>query len=199
MVIHLDKNTQGDFSVHWFFIITGIIFSCAVLGFAVTSFLELEKRAGFLTLGFVTVFALGWYGIGLGFPAVTLYLSIAAWAFVALSAVILALPVGKAESLKTDISKTERFDERHIMFGRAELRKGMAQYEEYYTHLNPKMKKTDDDLRRMPELGDPGARYYHQLDSPYMVSVFECIEGYRHLAEPGQPAQGCAHRLTRNI
>jgi ferredoxin len=37
-------------------------------------------------------------------------------------------------------------------------------------------------------LGAEGAKYYHQLDSPYMVSVFEFIEGYRHLAAPGQPA-----------
>jgi ferredoxin len=187
LVIHFDKNPLGDFSVNWFFIMTGLIFSCAVLGFAVTSFLEFEKRASFLTLAFVMVFALSWYGIGLAFPAVTLYLAVAAWTFIALGAFLLALPVGKAEPLKTDFSKTERFDERHIIFGRAELRKGMVQYEEYYAHLNPKMKKTDDALRRMPELGAPGARYYHQLDSPYMVSVFEFIEGYRHLAEPGQP------------
>jgi reductive dehalogenase len=174
--------------VHWFFIITGLIIACAILGFALTSFRESEKRAGFLTLGFTTVFALIWYGIGLAFPAATLYLAIAVWALIALGALALALPVGSAQPLKIDFSKTERFDERHIIFGRAELRKGMPQYEEYYTQLNPEMKKADDDLRRMPELGAPGAKYYDQLDSPYMVSVFEFIEGYRHLADPGRPA-----------
>ena len=74
------------------------------------------------------------------------------------------------------------------MFGRAELQEGMPQYEEYYTQLNPEMKKTDDDIRRLPELGAEGAKYYHQLDSNYMNSVFEFIDGYRHLADPGQPA-----------
>ncbi len=174
--------------MNWFFIISGLIFSCAIFGFALSSFLEYEKRAGLLTFGFATVFALGWFGIGLAFPGAALYLSIAVWTLMASGAFLLALPIGKAEPLKIDLSKTERFDERHIMFGRAELRKGMTQYEEYYAHLNSKMKKTDDEIRRLPELGAEGAKYYHQLDSPYMVSVFEFIEGYRHLAAPGQPA-----------
>ena len=173
--------------MHGFFIISGLIFSCAIFGFAVSSFLEYETRAGLLTLWFATVFALSWFGIGLAVPGATLYLSVADWVLLAMSAFLLALPVGKAEPLKIDPSKTERFDERHIMFGRAELREGMPQYEEYYAHLNPRMKKTDDQIRRLPELGAEGAKYYHPLDSPYMVSVFEFIEGYSHLAEPGQP------------
>jgi reductive dehalogenase len=189
--------------VHGLFIITGLIFSCAILGFALTSFLEFEKRAGFLTLGCFAVFVLGWYGIGMGFPATTRYLSIALWALSALGALVLALPVGKAQPLKIDLSKTERLDERHIIFGRAVLRKGLPQYEQYYTQLNPQMQKIDDDLRRMPELGAPGAKYYHRLDSPYMVSVFEFIEGYRHLADPGLPAiapiEITAQEATRRI
>lgn len=174
--------------MHGFFIITGIIFAVAIFGFAVSSFLEHEKRAGLITLGFAAVFALGWFGIGRALPGATFYFSIAAWVLLAISAFVLALPVGQPEPLKIDRSKTERFDERHIMFGRAELHEGMPQYEEYYTHLNPKMKKTDDDIRRLPELGAEGAKYYHQLDSPYMNSVFEFIEEFSHLAAPGQPA-----------
>ena len=176
--------------MHGFFIITGIIFAVAIFGFAVSSFLEHEKRAGLITLGFAAVFALGWSGIGRALPGATFYFSIAAWVLLAISAFVLALPVGQPEPLKIDREKTERFDERHIMFGRAELHEDMPQYEEYYTHLNPGMKKTDDEMRRLPELGAGGAKYYHQLDSPYMTSVFEFIDGYRQLAEPGQPVVG---------
>ena len=139
--------------MHGFFTITGIIFAVAIFGFAVSSFLEHEKRAGLITLGLVAVFALGWFGIGRVLPGATFFFSIVAWALLVICAVVLALPVGQPEPLKIDREKTERFDERHIMFGRAELHEDMPQYEEYYTHLNPGMKKTDDEMRRLPELG----------------------------------------------
>jgi reductive dehalogenase len=171
----------------WFFIVTGLIFLVFSLGFALTSFLEFETRAGLLTLAVAIAFALIWYGIGWIFPESAVGLSIVAWALMFLGILLLAAPIGKPDPLKIDLSKTERFDERHIMFGRAELRPGMPQYEEYYTRLNPQIKNTDDGIRSMPQLGAKGSKHYHRLDSPYGVSIFEFIEGYRHLAEPGQP------------
>ena len=61
-----------------------------------------------------------------------------------------------------------------------------------HAHLNPGAKETDDGIRALPELGEPGAKYYDEFDSPYMVSVFEFIEKYRHLAEPGEPGRNPA-------
>ena len=175
--------------MHWLFVVTGLLFCLVALGFSLTSFSELERRAGLLTLVLTCLFAATWFGFGAAFPDITFYLAVTAWAATAVVVLLLALPMGKPEPLDIDASKAERFDERHIMFGRAELREGTPQYEEYYTRLNPKSKDTDDGIRAMPELGGPGAKYYDELDSPYMVSVFEFIEKYRHLADPGHPVR----------
>jgi reductive dehalogenase len=173
--------------MHWLFIVTGFLFCSAALGFALTCFTERESRAGYLTLLFACVFGVLWFGLGAVFPGATISAAVAAWAATAVGVMLLAFPAGKPRPLKIDESRAERFDERHIMFGRADLKKGTPQYEEYYGRLNPKSKETDDGIRAMPELGGPGAKYYDDLDSPYMVSVFEFIEKYRHLADPGKP------------
>jgi len=173
--------------MHWFYLLTGILFTLMILGFAITSLLELEKRAGFLVMISALVFLVIWLGIGTLFSGTSFILATFFWALFLLGLLILALPFGKPEPLVIDPAKTARFDERHIMFGRAELREGTPQYETYYGDLNPGMKATDDHIRAMPELGAEGSRYFHSLDSPYMVSVFEFIKKYRHLAEPGEP------------
>jgi ferredoxin len=174
--------------MHWFYMTTGLIYSFGILGFSITSFVESERRAGLLAFILALLFWVSWFGIGMLLPSATLGLSIAAWAAVILGGVILALPIGKPIPLEIDPSKTERFDERHIMFGRAELRRGTPQYETYYRDLNADMQQTDDHIRSMPELGAPGSLYYNELDSPYMNSVFEFIEKFRHLADPGPPS-----------
>jgi reductive dehalogenase len=173
--------------MHWFYLLTGILFTFTLLGFGITSLLELERRASLLTAASALSFLSVWLVTGALFPGATLMLAIVFWALFLLGVLILALPFGRPEALVIDPAKTERFDERHIMFGRAELREGTPQYDTYYKELNPGMKETDDYIRSMPELGAEGSRYFHSLDSPYMVSVFEFIEKYRHLAEPGEP------------
>lgn len=47
------------------------------------------------------------------------------------------------------------------MFARAARRPGTAQYEEYYSR-HPELKKTDDRIRNMPVLLEPGGRHYDQ-------------------------------------
>jgi reductive dehalogenase len=189
--------------MHWFFILTGLLLCLAALGFALTSFFELERRASLLTFLLTCIFAATGLGVGASFPEATLSVAVAAWAAATVVVLLLALPLGKSQPLRIDKSRAERFDERHIMFGRAELREGTSQYEEYYTDLNPGVKETDDGIRAMPELGGPGAKYYDELDSPYMVSVFEFIEKYRHLADPGEPGRSPAgidpREATRRI
>jgi len=189
--------------MHWFFILTGLLFCLVALGFALTSFIELERRASLLASLLTCVIAATWFGFGAALPGTTLSAAIAAWTATIIVVLCLALPIGKSQPLKIDESRAERFDERHTMFGRAELREGTPQHEEYYTHLNPMSKETDDNIRAMPELGGPGAKYYDEIDSPYMVSVFEFIEKYRHLADPGNPGRNPVsidpHEATRRV
>jgi reductive dehalogenase len=174
--------------MHWFYFATGLIYSFGILGFAITSFAEVERRAGGLALLVTLVFSVSWFGIGMLLPAATAGLAIAAWATILLLIVILAIPVGNPAPLEINPTKTERFDERNIMFGRAELKPGTTQYETYYRDLNAGMQEADDHIRAMPELGAPGSLYYNELDSPYMVSIFEFIEKFRHLADTEAPS-----------
>jgi hypothetical protein len=55
---------------------------------------------------------------------------------------------------------TSRVDERDTMFARAARRPGSEQYDEYYSR-HPELKKTDDRIRKMPALLEPGSRHYH--------------------------------------
>ena len=189
--------------MHRLFIATGLLYCLVTLGFALTCLSEKERRAALLTFLFTAMMAGLWFGFGAAFPEATLSAAAATWGATAVASLYLSFPVGKPRPLEIDHAKVERFDERHIMFGRAELRKGTPQYEEYYAHLNPGAKEIDDAIRAMPELGQPGAKYYDELDSPYMVSVFEFIEKYRHLAEPGEPGRSAAsidpQEATRRI
>ncbi len=173
--------------MHSIFIITGLIFAAGLAGFAVTSFFEREIRAGLMGSAFTAAFAGAWFGVGMAFPGGTTAFAILAWAAAIAGFVALSRRVGPSDSLEIDASKTERYDERHTIFGRMELEEGLPQYREYYEKLNPGMKGFDDRLRAMPDLGEPGGVYAHPLDSPYLKAVFSYIKGFHHLANPGDP------------
>ena len=147
-----------------FFILSGVFFIIGILGFAVTSFIERERHAGYVALLFAAIFAGIWFGSGYVFPTQTLLITCTTWSSVLLGTFILSLPIGKTEPLKIDTSRCERYDERDVIFGRMELRSDTWQYEEYYSNINPDVKKFDDHLRELPSIGDPGGIYAHPLD-----------------------------------
>lgn len=173
--------------MHLIFLTTGLLCLLFLLGFAVASFFEKEKRASASALIFTGVYGGGWFLIGFIFPAATLYIAIAFWVLLLAAFGLLAWPFGKPNPLEISPSKAERFDERHVIFGRMELEPAMSQYEKYYSELNPQVKGFDDHLRTMPKLGEPGGKYAHELDSPYFDAIFEFIANYNHLADPGSP------------
>lgn len=173
--------------MHLIFLTTGLLCLLFLLGFAVASFFEKEKRASASALIFTGVYGGGWFLIGFIFPAATLYIAIAFWVLLLAAFGLLAWPFGKPNPLEISPSKAERFDERHVIFGRMELEPAMSQYEKYYSELNPQVKGFDDHLRTMPKLGEPGGEYAHELDSPYFDAIFEFIANYNHLADPGSP------------
>ncbi len=171
-----------------FFIITGALFAVFLAGFATTSLLEKERRASAVALAFLLLFCALWITAGLAFPEASIAIAAAAWIASALGAAFMALPIGRAEPLEINEDKTERLDERHTMFGRDELTQGTAQYKEYYESMNPGAKEMDDSIRSLPELGAPGGKYADEIDSLYMRSVFDYIEKYNYLADPGEPS-----------
>jgi ferredoxin len=189
--------------VHLFFLITGMVCSLFLLGFAVTSFFENENRAGTVALIFTAAYGGGWFLTGFIFPAATLHIATIFCVLLFTVFGLLAWPFRQPAPLEINVSKTERYDERHVIFGRMELEPGMPQYEKYYSELNPRMKGFDDHLRTMPKLGELGGEYAHELDSPYFDALFEFIAKYNHLADPGSPSPKridlTADKATRRV
>lgn len=70
---------------------------------------------------------------------------------------------------------TDRVDERDTMFAREEYRSGSDRYAKYYAEY-PQHKEVDDRLRRLPELLEPGGRYYHPERSKQIKAVFRTIQ-----------------------
>jgi ferredoxin len=173
--------------MHPFFIFTGFIGSLFLTGFAATSFHEKERRAAAIALIMATIFGSVWFLTGYIFPGATLHFSIVFWVLLIAGIGFLSWPFDKPAPLEIDPSSTERYDERHVIFGRMELEPGLPQYDEYYSKLNPQVKGFDDHLRTMPKLGELGGEYSHELDSPYFDALFEFIAKYNHLADPGIP------------
>lgn len=173
--------------MHLIFIITGLLGILFLLGFAVTSYFENEKRASAMALIIATIYGTGWFLTGHIYPAASLSIAIAFWILLIAGLGLLAWPFGKPGPLEIDPSPFERYDERHVIFGRMELEPGMPQYDDYYSRLNPRMKSFDDHLRTLPKLGELGGEYSHELDSPYFDALFEFIARYNHLADPGAP------------
>jgi ferredoxin len=173
--------------VHLIFLITGLLCSLFFLGFALTSYVEKEKRASAIALIIATVYGGAWFLTGHIYPATTLHIAIAFWVLLIAGFGLLSWPFRQPAPLTIDSSKTERYDERHVIFGRMELAPEMPQYNKYYSELNPQVKGFDDHVRTMPKLGELGGEYSHELDSPYFDAIFEFIAKYNHLADPGTP------------
>ena len=67
-----------------------------------------------------------------------------------------------------------RFDERDTMFARMARREGTPPYEDFYSR-RPELKITDDRIRNMPGLCQPGGLHYHPETSPRADRYFEEI------------------------
>ena len=173
--------------MHLIFLITGLLCSLFFLGFALTSYVEKEKRASAIALIIATVYGGAWFLTGHIYPAATLHIAIAFWVLLIAGFGLLSWPFGKPAALEINPASTERYDERHVIFGRMELEPEMPQYNKYYSELNPQVKGFDDHVRTMPKLGELGGEYSHELDSPYFDAIFEFIAKYNHLADPVTP------------
>lgn len=176
--------------MHITYVITGLLCSLFLLGFALTSYQEQEKRASAVALIITTGFAVIWFVAGHLYAPATVHITIAFWVSLLAGFGLLAWPYGRPEPLEIDRSATERYDERHVIFGRMELEPDQPQYAKYYSELNPQVKGFDDHLRSMPRLGKLGGKYSHELDSPYFDALFEFIAKYNHLADPGSSTTG---------
>lgn len=87
---------------------------------------------------------------------------------------ILFLPVDLIRSKTLPGEPDARADERDVMFARLARVEGTPEYEDYYSR-RPELKQTDDRIRAMTPLFEPGSRYYDPVISLEAEKYFRDI------------------------
>ena len=139
--------------IHWILAGASLLF---LGGFALVSMREGEKRAAAIT-AILTITTTGFF-ILVGFlpaPFQTFILFFVA-GILTLGVILFFLPAKSVARLR-DVS-SKRFDERDIMFARARLHPGSANYKSYYS-MRPENEASDNLFRAQPGLLSPRARY----------------------------------------
>ncbi|UCE17975.1 MAG: reductive dehalogenase [Gemmatimonadota bacterium] len=163
----------------------GWIAGCALIFFSIafvmTSVLEKEARAVFMGLIVLVPLCFVWFLLltqlyvyraeilGLGIVGIVLF------------GLILFVPFGKKGSLQI-VRPLERLDERDIIFARMRYQENSEAYNDYYRR-HPELKTTDDKVRRMPTLYEPGSENYHVINSPVPQACFDFLEDIRGTTE----------------
>jgi reductive dehalogenase len=152
-------------------LITGLIL-CFFLGiFAVDSVREQKPRSAILSLTCLTLFSSAWLALYIILDS-GMFLLIPS-ACVALFAFLFFAPVGRTTTLAMTPS-SERVDERDTMFAREEYAEGTPEYIQYYSS-HPELKNVDDRIRNLPELLEPGGKFYEHELAGRIDSVFDEI------------------------
>ena len=138
-----------------FFFIGGAV-CLFVLLFCLTSLGEKKPRAALVSAALCAAWGLIWFGGYFVFQPSDLILLIPVLV-VFLFAVLFFMPLGIRKPLQIG-EVTERVDERDVMFAREEYEPGTERYEKYYA-MRPEKKRSDDAIRKLPELLEPGGRY----------------------------------------
>lgn len=81
----------------------------------------------------------------------------------------------------------KRIDERDVMFARMARKPGSAAYEEYYGR-NPERQLSDDELRKMPPMGDETAKFYDPMDSLLVDATFGFLGDIKGLVDGPSPS-----------
>ncbi len=157
---------------HVIFLLTGGAIGIFIGLFAVSSIHERRPRAVAISLTVLVVFGVVWFGVYAAFSLSDHMLAIPLLMIVTL-AVLFFAPIGGRRSVRTGEVNT-RVDERDTIFAREEYRPGTDKYGTYY-FIRPEHKAIDDRLRELPELLEPGGRYYDPARSQYIKSIFGVI------------------------
>ncbi|RKX27199.1 MAG: reductive dehalogenase [Candidatus Zixiibacteriota bacterium] len=156
-----------------FYLITGGAFSVFLIVLAIYSIGEKKTRAAIISLISSTVLCFIWYSgyTLLSFPD---YLLAIPLTFALLLVVLFFVPFGDVHPLSIGEVK-KRVDERDVIFSREEYLPGTEQYEHYY-RLRPEFREIDNHIRDLPELLEPGGRYYDPVKSTSIDHIFDVIE-----------------------
>lgn len=178
------------------FIITGTLAGLSILGFAVASARERERRAALMAIAGGAAFLAAWFGFGALQPQWTFPAVVALFAAATVTLLLLLYPAGENHLPGLDEAAVERVDERDIMFARARLKDGTPPHRTYYGSLHPELAEIDAALRGMPDLGEPGGRFHNEKDAAYFEALFGYIEQIHHLGDHPAPARGAPLEIS---
>ena len=141
-------------------LVIGSAISLSLVAFGILSVKEKEKRAARISfngamLGAAFFFLTGTLPISARVTVLSI-LGVLGITFV----ILFFLPIGKID-IGNDIPRN-RFDERQIIFARANLKSGTPNYESYYKS-HPEDKRIDDRTRAKPGLLSPKSKFFDPL------------------------------------
>lgn len=142
------------------------------LVFFLTSVFERERRAAALSLMFTVLAAALWAGVMLLTGPYLQYIVGGVAAAGVLGFINVIVPLGRSEPL-TPTGEQGRVDERDVIFARAKIKP--EDYDTYYS-AHPGYKDIDDEIRALPELGEPGGRYYDRENAEIVNTMFAYLE-----------------------
>ncbi|MBN1479959.1 4Fe-4S dicluster domain-containing protein [candidate division KSB1 bacterium] len=173
------------------------IISAFLLFFTLSAISERESgaalKSALLFILFVTTALLIWL---LAPPAIL-------WAIMLILtalALFLLLPFGEQTAVQI-AGEQCRYDERHIMFARANLKSNSTPYNDYYGRF-PHLKKVDDAIRAKPVLLQPGGRFYEPVGAALTEVNFRLTESWIPLCDGSPSAQKVptsSGKLTKNL
>ncbi len=144
------------------------------LGFLLTFFQERNYRAFFLGLFLFLPAVLFFSLASLNIFSIDMKIIAAIDLIVVFFAIAMIIKIPASE-LKTQRENQSRIDERDAFFHRFYfLRPGMAEFDRYY-QMHPEKKRGDDAIRQLPDLGEPGSRGYHPVNSQFQSATFDII------------------------
>ncbi len=157
------------------------IFSGGALFFVVFmfySFFENEKKAILkaLPLLFILVVAVLFFIYG----QVSVELQLSVFIFLVVLSVVVLVPFGN-KTIEFKIPEN-RFDERDVMFSRAELKEGTAKFDDYYRQ-RPQNLPLDNLFRKAPGLLNPKSKYYNPFIFNAADATFETVNLLQPLVE----------------
>ncbi len=141
-------------------LLIGAAFSLSLAAFGFVSVNEKEKRAARISFGGAMLGA-AFFILAASLPHATRVALLFILLILLIGFLILFfLPIGKIK-VENDTS-SKRFDERQIMFARANLKSGTPEYESYYA-LHPEDKAMDDASRAKPGLLSPKSKFFDPI------------------------------------
>ena len=116
--------------------------------------------------------------------------------------IIIVLLRVRSEGLKF-IGEQTRIDERDALFHRFYILKpGTHNYENFYSE-NRALQEIDKKIQNIPDLGEPGSRSYHEINSMYQTSIFQLVgkiaQNLDDSKKRSQKIQMNPYEITRKI